>query len=262
MTPEAAQPVPWQIDFQPAASPVMDQLVDFHNFLLVISFAIAIFVLLLMAFIFLRFRRGANPTPSRTSHNTPLEVIWTVVPTIILIVIAIPSFKLLYYMDRTPHAELTLKVIGHQWYWTYEYPEHDIAFDAIMLPDEELRPGQLRLLEADNRVVLPVDTPIRLLFTADDVLHAWTIPAFGVKMDTVPGRLNEAWVEITREGVYYGQCSELCGVNHALMPITVEAVSKAQFAAWLETARQEFARPAGLRPREVAVAPRVTSEQR
>ena len=259
-TTEAAQPTPWQMGFQPSASPVMDQLVDFHNLLLVIIFAIAIFVLLLMAFIFIRFNRRANPVPSRTTHNTLIEVVWTVIPIVVLIVIAIPSFKLLYFMDRTPNAELTLKVIGHQWYWSYEYPDHDVAFDAIMIPDDELQPGQLRLLETDNRVMLPVDTRIRLLFTADDVLHAWAIPAFGVKLDTVPGRLNEAWVEITREGVYYGQCSELCGVNHGLMPIAVEAVSKAQFAAWLEVAKEEFARDAGAPPHEVAAALRAARE--
>ncbi len=259
-TAEAAQPTPWQMGFQPAASPVMDQLNDFHNLLLVIIVAIAVFVLLLMAFIFLRFNKRANPVPSRTSHHTLIEVFWTVIPIVVLIVIAIPSFRVLYYMDRTPNAELTLKVIGHQWYWTYEYPDHDVAFDAIMIPDDELQPGQLRLLETDNRVVLPVDTRIRLLFTADDVLHAWAVPAFGVKLDTVPGRLNEAWVEITREGVYYGQCSELCGVNHGLMPITVEAVSKARFAVWLEVAKEEFARDAGAPPHEVAAAPHVTRE--
>jgi cytochrome c oxidase subunit 2 len=259
-TTEAAQPTPWQMGFQPSASPVMDQLIDFHNLLLVIIFAIAIFVLLLMVFIFVRFNKRANPVPSRTSHNTLLEVAWTVIPIVILIVITIPSFKLLYYMDRTPNAELTLKVIGHQWYWSYEYPDHDVAFDAVMIPDDELQPGQLRLLETDNHVVLPVDTRIRLLFTADDVLHAWAIPAFGVKLDTVPGRLNESWVEITRAGVYYGQCSELCGVNHGLMPITVEAVSKARFAAWLEVAKEEFARDSDAPPREVAAAPRVAQE--
>jgi cytochrome c oxidase subunit 2 len=253
----AAPLVPWQIGFQEAASPVMERLDRFHDLLLVIIFAIAIFVMLLLAYVLIRFRRSNNPVPSRTSHNNLLEVAWTVVPIIVLIVITVPSFKLLYYMDRTADAELTLKAIGHQWYWTYEYPDQEITFDAAMVEDADLAPGQLRLLETDNRVVLPVNTTIRLLLTADDVLHAWAIPAFGVKVDTVPGRLNEAWVEVTREGVYYGQCSELCGVNHGLMPITVEVVSKERFAAWVEKAKVKFAMTPRPAARRVASAPGV-----
>ena len=242
----AAQPTPWQMGLQPAASPVMDEINSFHNLLLVIIFAIAIFVLALLAYVMWRFSAKRNPIPSKTSHNTFIEVIWTAVPILILVVIAIPSFKLLYFMDRTSEAEMTLKAIGHQWYWSYEYPDHgDFTFDSLMLADDELEDGQPRLLEVDNRVVLPVDTNIRILITADDVLHSWAMPAFGVKTDAVPGRVNETWVRIEREGIYYGQCSELCGVNHGYMPIAVEAVSREAFALWVEEAKEEFARVDG-----------------
>jgi cytochrome c oxidase subunit 2 len=238
----AAQPTPWQIGFQPAASPVMTEITGFHNLLLWIIFVIAIFVMLLLLYVFVRFNAKANPTPSKTTHNTLIEVVWTVVPIMILVAIAIPSFKLLYFMDRTTEAELTVKAIGHQWYWSYEYPDHDdLTFDAVMKGEDELEDGEPRLLATDNRVVLPVDTNIRLLITADDVLHSWAVPAFGVKTDAVPGRLNETWVRIEREGTYYGQCSELCGINHGFMPIAVEAVSKEAFAAWVEKAKEEFA---------------------
>ena len=251
----AGQPVDWQLGFQEAATPVMERLDDLHNLLLVIIFAIAVFVLVLLAYVLIRFRRSNNPTPSRTSHSTLLEVAWTVIPIIVLVIVAVPSFKLLYYVDRTPEVGMTVKAIGHQWYWTYEYPDHEITFDALLVPEDQLKPGQPRLLETDNRVVLPVNTKVRLLFTADDVLHAWAVPAFGIKVDTVPGRTSEAWVEVTREGVYYGQCSELCGVNHGLMPIAVEAVSKERFAAWLVEAKQKFAREAAPAPRQIARAP-------
>ncbi len=239
----AGEPQPWQIDFQAAATPTMERLRDFNVLLLIIIVAISVFVLALLAVIFVRFNAKRNPTPSKTAHNTVLEVIWTVVPIMILVVIAIPSFRLLYFADSNPDAEMTIKAIGHQWYWSYEYPDHgDFTFDSSMIEDEDLAEGQKRLLDTDTRVVLPVDTDIRLLITADDVLHSWAIPAFGVKLDGVPGRINETWVRITKEGVYYGQCSELCGVRHGYMPITVEAVSKEAFQQWVETAKEEFAR--------------------
>ena len=164
------------------------------------------------------------------------------VPVIILLIIAVPSFRLLYYTDRVEEADMTLKAIGHQWYWSYEYPDHgDFTFDAIMLEDDELEEGQPRLLATDEAVVLPVGAKIRLLTTADDVIHSWAIPAFGVKMDSVPGRVNETWFQINREGTYYGQCSELCGTLHGFMPIMIEAVSQEEFDAWVEYAREEFA---------------------
>jgi len=239
----AAQPQPWQMGQQPAASPVMERMDGFHDLLLVIITVISLFVLGLLIYVMVRFNARANPRPTRTTHNTWLEIMWTVVPIVILVVIAIPSFKLLYYQDRTPNAEMTLKAIGHQWYWSYEYPDHgDFAFDSFMKYDDSLEEGEPRLLATDTKVVLPVDTDIRLLITADDVLHSWAVPAFGVKLDAVPGRVNETWVRINEPGTYYGQCSELCGVNHGFMPIEVEAVSKEDFDAWVEQARDQYAR--------------------
>jgi len=239
----SAAPEPWQLHFQPAVTPVMEQITSFHHFLLIVIVAITVFVMLLLLIVIVRFNERANPVPSKTSHNTLVEVIWTVVPVLILVGIAIPSFKLMYFADRTEEAEMTIKAIGHQWYWSYEYPDNgNFTFDALLVPDEELKPGQLRLLETDNRLVIPVNTKIRLLITATDVIHSFAVPSFGVKLDAVPGRTNETWTEVTQEGVYYGQCSELCGDNHAFMPITVEVVSKEKFAAWVAEAQQKFAR--------------------
>jgi cytochrome c oxidase subunit 2 len=243
----AAQPVPWQLGFQPPATPIMERLESFHNLLLWIITVITLFVLALLAWVCVRFRASRSPTPSRRTHNTILEIAWTAVPVLILVVIAIPSFKLLYFQDVTPDAELTIKAVGHQWYWSYEYPDNgDFAFDAYMVADGDLQPGQPRLLATDNRVVLPVDTTVRVLVTATDVLHSWAVPAFGVKMDGVPGRINETWVRIQEPGIYYGQCSELCGTNHGFMPIMVEAVSKEEFEAWTQEAQAEFARAGGV----------------
>jgi cytochrome c oxidase subunit 2 len=238
----ASQAVPWQIGFQEAATPVMRQVLEFNDLLLTIIISIVIFVVALLFYTMHRFSATRNPEPSKTTHNTVIEVIWTVIPIMILIVIAIPSFKLLYFQDRMVDAEMTIKAVGHQWYWTYEYPDHDdLTFDALMIADEDIEDGQARLLETDNRVVVPVGTNIRLLTTADDVIHAWAIPAFGIKIDATPGRVNESWFRVEKEGVYYGQCSELCGVYHGFMPITVEVLSKEAFAAWLIEAKEEFA---------------------
>ena len=213
-----------------------------------ITTLIVLFVLGLLLYVMVRFRAGRNPVLSKTTHNTLVEMLWTVIPVVILVIVAIPSFRLIYFADVVPQAEMTLKVVGHQWYWSYAYPDHgDIAFDSVMIADEDLAPEQPRLLSVDNRVLLPVDTTVRIILTADDVLHSWAVPAFGVKMDTVPGRLNETWVRIERAGVYYGQCSELCGVNHGFMPIVVEAVSKESFARWVKTAAVKFARNAPAR---------------
>jgi cytochrome c oxidase subunit 2 len=196
-----------------------------------------------MALILVRFNRKRNPTPRKFSHNSLLEVVWTLVPVIILVAVAIPSFRLLYFMDRTSEAEMTIKAIGHQWYWSYEYPDlgEDITFDAFMVQDDELSEGQIRLLATDESMVVPVETNIRLLVTADDVIHAWAIPSFGVKIDGVPGRINETWFRVDVEGIYYGQCSELCGRDHAFMPIQVKAVSKEAYAEWAAYAQKEFA---------------------
>lgn len=238
----AQAPTEWQVNFQDAATPGMERIVSFNNILFWVIIAIALFVLILLGYVCVRFRRKANPVPKTFSHNSLLEVLWTGVPVIILVLIAIPSLRLLYYLDKTPDAEMTIKAIGHQWYWSYEYPDiGDISFDAIMLEEEELEDGDIRLLSTDTQVVVPVDTNIRLLTTADDVIHAWAIPAFGVKLDSVPGRVNETWFRVTKEGVFYGQCSELCGTNHAFMPIEVRAVSKEEYAEWVEFAKVEYA---------------------
>ncbi|WP_207478041.1 cytochrome c oxidase subunit II [Arenibaculum pallidiluteum] len=228
------EPHPWQLGLQVSASPVKQQLADFHNLLLVIISLISLFVLALLVYVVLRFNAKRNPTPTRTSHNTVLEVLWTAVPVLILIIIAVPSFKVLYFMDRTEVAEMTIKVTGRQWYWDYEYPDQDgIAFSSYMIPEDEIKPGQRRLLEVDNRVVVPVGTNIRMLMSGGDVIHSWAMPALGVKMDAIPGRVNETWMRVEREGVYFGQCSEICGTGHAYMPIAVEAVSKERFDQWV-----------------------------
>lgn len=230
------QPTPWAIGLQPSVTPVKDKMHFFHNSLLLpIITVITLFVLLLIIIVVARFRAAKNPTPSRTTHNTMLEVVWTLVPVLILVVIVIPSMKMLYFVDRTHNPEMTLKVTGYQWYWGYSYPDQGIEeITANMVPTDELKEGQPRLLAADNEVVLPVDTDIRVLVTANDVIHSWAMPAFGVKTDAVPGRTNETWVRVEKEGVYYGQCSEICGVNHAFMPIQVRAVSKEAFAEWVK----------------------------
>jgi cytochrome c oxidase subunit 2 len=236
------QPEPWQLNLQPAATGLHQQNIDFHNLLLVIITAITLFVMALMLWVIVRYNRKANPTPSTTSHNTLLEIVWTLVPVLILVFIAIPSYKLLYAHDRTPPVDLTVKAIGNQWYWTYEYPDQEgLAFDSIMLTDEEAAAqGKPRTLATDTHVVVPVGKVVRVLVTASDVIHAWTIPAFGVKVDAIPGRTNEVWFKADREGLYYGQCSELCGIKHAFMPIVVEVVSEERFAQWLEEAKEQY----------------------
>jgi len=248
----AQQPRPWELGLQPAATPQMEQITSFHNLLLWVITLITLFVLGLLIYVMVRFNEKRNPEPTKTSHNIVVEILWTVVPVVILVAIAVPSFRLLYYLDRTDEAELTLKAIGRQWYWSYEYPDNgNFTFDSLMLEDGQRQPEQPRLLATNNPIVLPVDTNIRLLITASDVLHSWAVPSFGVKLDAVPGRLNETWVRINQEGVYYGQCSELCGVRHAYMPIEVHAVSKEAYAAWVADAQQRFAR-ADLPERRVA----------
>lgn len=233
---------PWQLGLQPAATPIQEELINFHNILLVIITAIVIFVAGLLAYVCIRFRRSANPVPSKTTHNTTIEIIWTAIPVLILVLIAIPSFRLLYNHNQVQDAEMTIKAIGYQWYWGYEYPDHgNFSFLSYMVPDADLKEGQPRLLATDTEVVVPVDTKIRVLITAADVLHAWAIPAFGVKKDAVPGRINEIWFKATKEGVYYGQCSELCGTGHGFMPITVRVVSKEEFENWVKWAQEEYA---------------------
>jgi len=240
---EAAEPKPWQFGLQPPATPVMDRLWGFHDELLIIITLIAAFVLGLLVYVMWRFNQQRNPAPSRTSHNTVIEMLWTVVPVLILISIAIPSFKLMYYMDRVPNPEMTIKVTGHQWYWSYEYPDQGgLAFDSNIISDDQLKPGQKRLLDVDNPLVVPADTIIRVLVTGTDVIHSWFVPSFGVQEYAIVGRLNESWMKIEHPGTYYGQCNQICGVNHAFMPIKVEAVSKDGFQRWLVDAKKKFAR--------------------
>lgn len=249
----AAQPVPMQMGLQDPATPIMEEIIWFDNFLLYIITAITLFVTALLLIVMVRFNAKANPEPSTTTHNTFLEVVWTVVPVLILIAIAIPSFRLLYHQVEIPEADMTVKAVGYQWYWGYEYPDHgDFAFDSIMLEDDELEAGQPRLLATDTAMVVPVGATVRVIVTAADVIHNWAVPAFGVKMDAVPGRLNETWFRATKTGTFYGQCSELCGVRHAFMPIMVEVVSQEEFAAWVEEAREEYA--AAATPGQVAMA--------
>ncbi len=238
----AEQPEPWQMGMQPAATPLAEQLQWFHTFLLYIITGIVIFVFVLIGYVLLRFNERANPKPSRTTHNTFLEIAWTVVPILILLVIAIPSFRLLYAQYAFPKPDLTIKAIGSQWYWTYEYPDHDdLTFDAVMVEDNQLKPGQPRLLATDNDVVVPVNKNVHVLVTASDVIHSWAVPAFGLKSDAVPGRVQRTWFRAERTGTFYGQCSELCGRRHAFMPIAVRVVSQAEFEQWLAQAKETFA---------------------
>ncbi len=230
---QADFPRPWQIYYQDPVTPVMQIIYDFHLELLTIEGLIVLMVAGLLVYVIVRFRASRNQTPSKVAHNTVLEILWTTLPVLILVYIAFPSFKLLYMMDVTPKSDLTIKAIGNQWYWTYEYPDHDIKFDSNIITEDKLQPGGKRLFEVDNRVIVPTNTNIRVITTSSDVLHSWAVPAFGVKRDSVPGRLNETWFNVKKEGVYYGQCSELCGVKHAFMPIVVQAVPKAQFDQWI-----------------------------
>ncbi len=239
---QAGQPTDWGLGFQDSVSPVMDDLVWFDNFLLVLITVISLFVLALLVIIMVRFNAKRNPEPSKTTHNTFIEVVWTVVPILILVVVAVPSFRLLYKQMEIPEADLTIKAIGYQWYWGYEYPDHDgLFFESLMLEDDELAEGQPRLLATDTDVVVPVNATVRLQITSEDVIHAWAIPSFGVKMDAVPGRLNETWFRATEVGTYYGQCSELCGIRHAYMPITVKVVTQEEFDEWILWAKEEYA---------------------
>jgi cytochrome c oxidase subunit II len=238
----AAFPEPWQLGFQEAASPVQAWIDSFHNELLVIITLITLFVLGLLIYTMVRFRADKHPTPTRATHNTVLEIAWTVVPIIILVVIAIPSFQLLYYGDRTFNADMTVKVTGHQWYWSYEYPDQGgLTFDSNMIADSDLKPGQKRLLEVDNRLVVPIDSNIRVLIAGADVIHSWFIPSMGVQTYAMPGRTNETWLRAIKLGVFYGQCNQICGLQHAFMPIAIEVKSKEEFARWLEDAKKQFA---------------------
>tara|TARA_B100000575_G_C23091138_1_gene629077 strand:- start:10 stop:837 length:828 start_codon:yes stop_codon:yes gene_type:complete len=238
----ADQPKDWQLGFQKAASESMRDIVNFHDKLLLpIIIGISVFVLFLMIYACVRFRASANPVPSKRTHNVAVEVLWTLIPCLILIIMAVPSFKILYKQDAIPKADVTVKAIGYQWYWGYEYPDENIIFDSYMIEDKDLKENQPRLLAVDNELVVPVNKVIKVLITANDVLHAWALPSFGVKRDAVPGRINETWFKAEKIGTYYGQCSELCGIKHAFMPITVRVVSEDEYEEWLIEAKEKFA---------------------
>ena len=238
----AQSPQPWQIGMGVPFSPVKERIVDLHNLLLVIITVITVFVAALLVWVMVRFNARAHPTPSRTSHNTLLEVAWTLVPVLILVVIAIPSFRLIYYEDRTQEADLTIKVTGHQWYWEYTYPDNgNIDFSSYIIPDDQLKPGQLRLLEVDNQLVVPAGKNIRVLTSGADVIHSFFVPSLGMQRYAIPGRVIETWFNASKPGTYYGQCNQICGTNHSRMPIAIHAVPQAEFDAWIIEARTKFA---------------------
>jgi cytochrome c oxidase subunit II len=249
------EPEPWQIGMQEAATPVMADIVSFHDFLLWVTAAIAGFVLVLLLVIIVRFNARANPTPSRATHNTILEVMWTIVPVVILATIAVPSFRLLFVQLDVPKPDLTVKVTGKQWFWSYAYPDNgNFEFDSLMVADKDLKPGEPRLLAVNNEMVVPVNKVVHVLVTGADVIHSFMVPSFGIRIDAVPGRINDTWFKATTEGVFYGECSELCGSNHSYMPIAVHVVSQADFDAWAAKAKQQFSADAPAPPTRVAAA--------
>jgi cytochrome c oxidase subunit II len=234
---EMGQPAPWEHTLQEGVTPVMENIIWFHNFLLVLITLITLFVLALLIIVVVKFNARANPVPSRTTHNTLIEVAWTLIPVLILVGIAVPSFRLLFLELDVPKPDLTVKVTGKQWYWSYAYPDNGkFEFDSLLDKDK-----QPRLLGVDNEMVVPVNKVVRIQTTGADVIHSFAVPAFGVKIDSIPGRLNESWFKATKTGVFYGQCSELCGKDHAFMPIAVRVVSDQEFATWVEGAKKKFA---------------------
>jgi cytochrome c oxidase subunit II len=239
----ANEPKDWQLGFQKPASQGMEDIVWFHDYMLLpIITAITMFVLFLLLYTCVRYRASKNKVASTTSHNTTVEVLWTLIPCLILIVMAVPSFKVLYSQDTIPKADVTIKAVGYQWYWGYEYPDENIIFDSYMVEEKDLKENQPRLLTVDNEIYVPVNKVVKVMITANDVLHAWALPSFGVKRDAVPGRINETWFKADRTGTYYGQCSELCGIKHAFMPITVNVVTEEEYNVWLKEAKQKFAK--------------------
>jgi cytochrome c oxidase subunit 2 len=240
---ELGQPAPWEYRLQEAATPVMEQITWFHNVLFWIITVITLFVLVLLVMIVVKFNARTNPVPSRTTHNTLIEVAWTLIPVLILVGIAVPSFRLLFLELDIPKADLTIKATGKQWYWSYAYPDNGkFEFDSLLACDEtRLKCQQPRLLTVDNEVVVPVNKVVRIQTIGADVIHSFAVPAFGIKIDAIPGRLNETWFKATKVGMYYGQCSELCGKDHAYMPIAVKVVEDQEFASWVETAKKKYA---------------------
>jgi cytochrome c oxidase subunit 2 len=238
----AQVPRPWEMDFQTAHSPVMQRIESLHTLVLWIITLIVLFVGALLVWVLVRYNARRNPVPSRTAHHTLLEVAWTVLPVLILAVIIIPSFRLVYYEDRTQNADVTVKVTGHQWYWEYSYPDQgNIDFTSYIVKDADLKPGQLRLLEVDNPLVVPVGKNIRILETSGDVIHSFFIPSLGVQRYAIPGRTIETWVRVDQPGEYHGECNQICGTNHSFMPIVIKAVTPAEFEAWVREAKTKFA---------------------
>ena len=236
------EPLPWQMGLQPAAGSISVMATDLHNLLLVVITAISLFVLFLMIYVCVRFRADRNPNPSKRTHNSILEVMWTVIPVLILVVIAVPSFRLLYYLDKQIEPDMTIKVTGIQWYWNYEYPDQNVVFDSYMISEEDLKPGQKRLLDVDNPLVLPEGSKVKVLIAGNDVMHSFFVPSLAVQEYSVPGRLNEVWMDIPKgEKTYYGQCNQICGINHAYMPVVVKVLTKENYANWLKNAKIEFA---------------------
>jgi len=249
------QPTPWQIGLQDSASPIMDDITSFNTFLFWITTVITLFVMVLLGIIIVRFNARSNPNPSRTTHNTPLEIIWTVLPVVILVSIAIPSFRLLFLQLNVPKADLTVKATGKQWYWSYGYPDDgNFEFASVLVADKDLKPGQLRLLTVDNQMVVPVNKVVHVLVTGADVIHSFAVPSFGIRIDAIPGRINDTWFKATTTGTFYGQCSELCGKDHAFMPISVQVVSESDFNTWLNAAKQKYAGADSVPPNTFAAA--------
>ncbi len=251
-------PQPWGMGLQASGGPIKDAISEFNALVFWIIVVITIFVAALLVWVIVKYRAEVNPNPSKTSHNTTLEIAWTVVPVLILLVIAIPSFRLIYYQDRAVDAEFTLNVQGRQWYWHYAYPDHgNFTFDSYPVQDDEIRPGQIAKLSVDNPLVIPVGASIRILTTGQDVIHSFFVPSLGVQKYTIPGRTLETWIRADRPGVFYGQCNQICGVNHWFMPIEVRAVPREEFNAWAEQAKTRFAQ--GLPPE---LPPSVLAERR
>ena len=238
----ASEPLPWQLGLQPPAGSIATMANDLHNLLLFVITAISLFVLFLLIYVCVKFRADKNPNPSKRTHNSVLEVLWTVIPVLILVVIAVPSFRLLYYLDKQIEPDMTIKVTGVQWYWNYEYPDQNLGFDSYMISDEDLQPGQKRLLDVDNPLVLPEGSKIKVLIAGNDVLHSFFVPSLAVQEYSVPGKLNEVWMDIPKgEKTYYGQCNQICGINHSYMPVVIKVLTKENYETWLKKARTEFA---------------------
>jgi cytochrome c oxidase subunit 2 len=258
----ADQPHPWQFGFQTPATPITERIQQFHDVLLVVIFAISLFVFGLLIFVMVRFNHRSHPVPTRVSHNAVIEVLWSVVPVLVLAMIWVPSMKLMYYMDRVPDSKMTIKVTGHQWYWEYAYPDQgNISFFSNRVEDKDLKPGQPRLLEVDNPLVIPVGTNIRVQVAGNDVMHSWFVPSFGFQEYAVVGRLNEAWINVEHEGTYYGECNQICGVNHAFMPIEVKVLSQADFDKWVATKKAAMATPPETNPTKFAAAAPVVATE-